>query len=79
MKGGAGRRQPKGVQLHLWELQVGRPPSGATSHRRGDRAGCCSSQAWERRSLPRGPLNWGNWGGEGAVGAKALEPASLAI
>lgn len=50
--------------LHLWELQVGQPLSGATSHQEGDRAGCCSSQAWERHSLPRGPLNWGKGGKE---------------
>lgn len=72
----AGGRQPEGVQLHLWGLQVGQPAVWG----QGDRAGCCSSQAWERHSLPGGPLNWGKWGGgEGAVGAKALEPASLAI
>lgn len=41
----------------------------------------CSSQgweafSWERGSRPRGPLNWGRGGGAGAIGAKALEPAS---
>lgn len=55
----AGGRQPEGVQLHLWGLQVGQPAVWG----QGDRAGCCSSQAWERHSLPGGPLNWGKWGG----------------